>query len=84
MHCSGNSVLYAGAAPDEWEGYMTAAEQPTVLTVDQVAHRLGVSRDTVYRAAKRGEVPSIRVGRRLLVPADAFERLMRGEWTGER
>lgn len=38
------------------------------LTVLEVAQILDVSDDAVYDAAGRGEIPSIRVGRRVLIP----------------
>ncbi len=42
-------------------------ERPT-LTVDAVAGLLGVDRKTVYAAINSGELPCLRVGRRILVP----------------
>jgi len=36
----------------------------------------GLSRDGSYRAAERGEIPTIRVGRLLRVPVRAMERLL--------
>lgn len=35
------------------------------LTVDQVSGMLGLSRNTVYKLAKEGEIPSYRLGRKL-------------------
>jgi excisionase family DNA binding protein len=46
------------------------------LKLDEVGRRLGISRGSVYAAAKRGEVPTIRVGRLLLVPVKALERML--------
>jgi len=43
------------------------AERPT-LTVNAVAEILGLDRKTVYAAINSGELPSLRVGRRILVP----------------
>jgi excisionase family DNA binding protein len=40
--------------------------QPT-LTVDQVAEILGTKRSATYEAIKRGDLPSIRVGRFIVV-----------------
>lgn len=39
-----------------------------VLNVDAVAEILGLDRKTVYAAINCGELPSIRIGRRILVP----------------
>jgi excisionase family DNA binding protein len=41
---------------------------PPTLTVEQAATLLGISRGLAYEAARRGELPTIRLGRRLLVP----------------
>ena len=39
-----------------------------VMTVPEVAAALGISRGAAYDAIRRGELPSRRVGRRILVP----------------
>jgi excisionase family DNA binding protein len=46
-------------------------DKPT-FTVEEVGQILGVSRAAAYRAAQRGEIPTLRVGRRLLVPRTAL------------
>jgi excisionase family DNA binding protein len=46
------------------------------LTVPEVAARLGLSRNGAYDAVAAGHIPSIRIGRRLLVPRAALERLL--------
>lgn len=43
-----------------------------VLRAEDVAQLLGLSRWKVYEAIRLGEIPSIRVGRRLLVPTHAL------------
>ena len=43
------------------------AESP-VLTVEEAAVVLRLSRGTAYEAVRRGDIPTIRIGRRLLVP----------------
>jgi excisionase family DNA binding protein len=52
---------------------------PEVLTVKEVQDRLRMSRNAVYEAIGRGEIPSIKVGRRILVPRKQYERLLAGE-----
>jgi len=54
-------------------------QQRATLTVDEAALRLGIGRNAAYDAVKRGEIPSIRIGRRLLVPVAALERMLAGE-----
>ena len=46
------------------------------LTVAEAAACLGVSRNTAYEAMRKGTVPSIRLGRRILIPAQALESLL--------
>ncbi len=50
--------------------------QRRTISVEEAGRRLGVSRNTAYEAAGRGEIPTIRIGRRMLVPVIAFERLL--------
>ena len=48
------------------------------LTVDEAATALGIGRGLAYEAVRRGEIPTIQLGRRLLVPRVALERLLAG------
>ena len=50
-----------------------------VKMVDEVAALLGISRASAYDAAKRKEIPTIRIGRRVLVPSDLLEKMLSGE-----
>jgi excisionase family DNA binding protein len=49
-----------------------------VVTLNEAAQMLRISRGSAYEAAKRKEIPTIRIGRRLLVPAAALDRLLAG------
>ncbi len=49
--------------------------QPTI-SVDQAGEILGISRSSAYQAARTGEIPTIRIGRRLVVPTAALLRLL--------
>ena len=50
-------------------------ERPT-LTVTEAAVILQISRSTLYDALRTGDVPSIRIGRRLLVPTARLRDLL--------
>jgi excisionase family DNA binding protein len=52
------------------------ADLPDVLTVNETAQLLRIGRNSAYEAIRRGELPSVRIGRRLLVPRVALERLL--------
>jgi excisionase family DNA binding protein len=57
--------------------------QGRVKTLDEAAALLRISRGSAYEAAKRKEIPTIRIGRRLLVPSDALDRLLSGSGASE-
>ena len=42
----------------------------------EVAEMLGCSYSSVYRWAQQGEIPTVRVGRRVLVPREALDDLL--------
>ena len=48
------------------------------LTVEQAAKVLGIGRGTAYEAVRAGELPAIRIGKRLVVPRQAIDRLLAG------
>lgn len=54
---------------------MTVTEQQT-LTVNEVAKILGLSRAGTYRAIESGEIPSIKIGNRILVATQAIEDML--------
>lgn len=43
-------------------------EQRLTCTITEAAHLLGIGRDAAYRAATAGTLPTLRLGRRLVVP----------------
>ena len=46
------------------------------MTVEEAAKALGISRTLAYEAVRTGQLPTVRIGRRLLVPRAALERLL--------
>ena len=57
---------------------MEAKIERRTLTVTEAAEALGVSRNKAYDAARRGEIPTIKIGKRILVPVVALERMLQG------
>lgn len=43
-------------------------DHPLTVTVDQAAKLLGIGRSTAYELIHTGDIPSLRLGRRLVVP----------------
>lgn len=50
--------------------------QRLTMTVEEAAQALGLSRSFAYEAVNNGEIPSIRIGRRVLIPKVALDRLL--------
>jgi excisionase family DNA binding protein len=47
------------------------ADEPTI-TIERAAAILGISLRAGYNAVERGDIPSIRIGRRIVVPTCRF------------
>ncbi len=60
------------------------ADDRLTWTVPEAARLLGISKDTAYEAAHRGELPVKVIGRRMLVPRVALLRLLDGAHEAER
>lgn len=58
-------------APDADFGIDTIARRATI-SVDEAAALLGIGRSAAYEAARRGQLPTRRLGRRLFVPVPAL------------
>jgi len=59
---------------------MEISLDPTVrptLTVDEAAIVLGIARSSAFAAVRAGQIPSVRVGRRVLVPTASLRRLLK-------
>lgn len=54
----------------------TPTDERRTLTVDEAARELGIGRTLAFQMARTGELPVIRLGRRVLVPRAALERML--------
>jgi Helix-turn-helix domain len=48
-------------------------------TIEEAGLKLGVGRNQAYDTAKRGEILTIKIGRRKLVPGELLDRLVAGQ-----
>ncbi len=55
---------------------MEAHSRRQTTTITEVAKVLGIGRNQAYEAARRGDIPTIKIGKRLLVPLAALERML--------
>ena len=56
-----------------------AGVERLTFTVSEAGQLLGICRNKAYAAAANGELPTIRIGRRIMVPKAALERLLAGD-----
>ncbi len=66
----------AGAALSSGAGAVAESPGRLTWTVEEAASALGISRAFAYDAVRRGEIPAIKIGRRILVPRMALNRLL--------
>lgn len=59
---------------------METQPSPRLLTVNEVADVMRVSKMTVYRLIHAGELPAIRVGKSFRVPQGALDQLLDTSW----
>lgn len=70
----GNSAGKREATRPRTGGSMHEAK--LTLTVEQAATLLGISRGLAYEMVRAGKIPAIRLGRRVVIPQRALERLL--------
>lgn len=50
--------------------------EPLVYSPDEARRLLKISRGLIYEAINTGQIPSIRIGRRILIPRSGLEQLL--------
>ncbi len=48
------------------------------LSVEEARLQLGLGRSLIYEAIRSKQIPSIRIGRRILIPRAALEKMLEG------
>jgi excisionase family DNA binding protein len=48
------------------------------LTISEAAKTLGVGRNQAYEAARRGDIPTLKIGKRILVLREPFKKMLAG------
>lgn len=56
----------------------TQRNECLTLSVEDTARLLGISRGLAYQMVREKQLPSLRFGRRIVVPRYALERLLEG------
>jgi excisionase family DNA binding protein len=60
------------------EKAMGACNEAKTQTIEEAAKELGIGRNQAYAAAKRGEIPTLRIGKRILVLKEPLKRMLEG------
>jgi excisionase family DNA binding protein len=55
----------------------TQGNQTTYGSVDELAKEIGISRNATYSGLRRGIIPSIRIGKRFILPRAAISEWLR-------
>ena len=64
---------------------MEQANTPRTLSVPEAGRRYyGIGRNASYRAAERGDIPTIKIGGLLRVPVVRMEKRLAGEEEGAK
>ena len=53
-----------------------ADDDRLVLTVEEAGRLLGLGRSGIYEAARRGDIPTLKIGGRILVPKAALMKML--------
>jgi excisionase family DNA binding protein len=54
-------------------------DERKTYSVEEAGRQLGICRNTAYLMARNGSLPTLRMGKRILVPAAALNRLLAGQ-----
>ena len=57
---------------------MVQTDERLTYNVEEAGRLLGISRASAFEEARRGDLPTIRVGKRLLEPKKALEQMLEG------
>jgi excisionase family DNA binding protein len=57
-------------------GTSTIDRARLTVNVQEAGKLLGISRAAAYQAVSNGEIPSVRIGRRILIPERALAKLL--------
>ena len=60
------------------------SQKRLTLTVEEAANALGIGRSLAYEGVRTGEIPSVRIGRRILIPVAGIEQILKNASTQEQ
>jgi excisionase family DNA binding protein len=57
---------------------MAKETEARTYKIGEAAKLLGIGRNQAYEAAQRGDIPCLKIGKRVLVPKAALDRMLEG------
>lgn len=60
-------------------GSVEASNESKTQTIVETAKELGIGRNQAYAAARRGDIPTIRIGKRILVLREPLRNMLAGK-----
>jgi len=57
-------------------------QERAAVSVVEAGRKLGIGKNLAYEAVRQGQIPSIRIGGRILVPLKALEELLAAKPNG--
>ena len=67
--------------PRDTSGGRWLKRERLTMTVDEAAEALGISRSHAYELVRSGDLPSVRLGRRLVVPVRTLMAILEPDET---
>lgn len=61
--------------------HANSVDKKTYASVDELAKDLGIGRAAAYSALRAGRIPSIRIGKRFVIPREAVRRWLENAGT---
>lgn len=61
---------------------MQDVSERKTYNIEEAGRLLGVGGNQAYEAARTGQIPTIKIGKRILVPKAAFDRMLNGGGDG--
>jgi excisionase family DNA binding protein len=58
---------------------ITADVERRTYSVEEAGRILGIGRNSAYEAVREGTIPALRIGKRIVIPKAALDRMLAGE-----
>jgi excisionase family DNA binding protein len=74
--CAAAALAACSSPPAAPDAPPPPRAEACAYSVVEAGQRLGLGRNASYEAARKGQIPTLRIGGRILVPCEALERML--------